>query len=149
MNAYTYDWNFGDNSANSTEENPVHTYASNGTYKVVLTTSNGVSTAKDSTNIIISVVGVANTKLMNQLVLYPNPVNSNATLAFNLMQSAKLSVNVLDINGRTIATIAENANFNAGVQNWTIDASAFEAGVYMIRISNKETASTIRFVVVK
>ena len=149
LNAYTYDWNFGDNSANSTEENPVHTYASNGTYKVVLTTSNGVSTAKDSTNIIISVVGVANTKLMNQLVLYPNPVNSNATLAFNLMQSAKLSVNVLDINGRTIATIAENANFNAGIQNLTIDASAFEAGVYMIRISNKETASTIRFVVVK
>ncbi|MEY2799859.1 MAG: hypothetical protein RI934_847, partial [Bacteroidota bacterium] len=149
LNAYTYDWNFGDNSANSTEENPVHTYASNGTYKVVLTTSNGVSTAKDSTNIIISVVGVANTKLMNQLVLYPNPVNSNATLAFNLMQSAKLSVNVLDINGRTIATIAENANFNAGVQNLTIDASAFEAGVYMIRLSNKETASTIRFVVVR
>ncbi len=69
--------------------------------------------------------------------------------AFNLMQSAKLSVNVLDINGRTIATIAENANFNAGVQNLTIDASAFEAGVYMIRLSNKETASTIRFVVVR
>ena len=97
----------------------------------------------------ISVVGVDNTKLMNQLVLYPNPVNNNATVAFNLMQSAKLSVKVLDINGRTIATIADNTNFSAGVQNLSIDASAFEAGVYMVRLYNKETASTIRFVVVR
>jgi PKD repeat protein len=149
LNAYTFDWNFGDNTANSTDENPVHTYATNGTYKVILTASNGISTKKDSANIVISVVGVDNTKLMNQLVLYPNPVKNNATVAFNLMQSAKLSVKVLDINGRTIATIADNANFSAGVQNLTIDASALEAGVYMVRLFNNETASTIRFVVVR
>jgi PKD repeat protein len=146
--ASSYSWNFGDNNT-STLENPVHTYAANGTYKVVLTASNGISSTKDSANIVISVVGVDNTKLMNQLVLYPNPVNNNATVAFNLMQSAKLSVKVLDINGRTIATIADNTNFSAGVQNLTIDASAFEAGVYMVRLYNKETASTIRFVVVR
>ena len=146
--ASSYSWNFGDNNT-STAENPVHTYAANGTYKVVLTASNGISSTKDSANIVISVVGVDNTKLMNQLVLYPNPVNNNATVAFNLMQSAKLSVKVLDINGRTIATIADNTNFSAGVQNLSIDASAFEAGVYMVRLYNKETASTIRFVVVR
>jgi PKD repeat protein len=146
--ASSYSWNFGDNNT-STLENPVHTYAANGTYKVVLTASNGISSTKDSANIVISVVGVDNTKLMNQLVLYPNPVNNNATVAFNLMQSAKLSVKVLDINGRVIATIADNTNFSAGVQNLTIDASAFEAGVYMVRLYNKETASTIRFVVVR
>ena len=149
LNAYTFDWNFGDNTANSTDENPVHTYATNGTYKVILTASNGISTKKDSANIVISVVGVDNTKLMNQLVLYPNPVKNNATVAFNLMQSAKLSIKVLDINGRTIATIADNANFSAGVQNLTIDASTLEAGVYMVRLFNNETASTIRFVVVR
>jgi hypothetical protein len=149
LNAYTFDWSFGDNTANSTDENPVHTYATNGTYKVILTASNGISTKKDSANIVISVVGVDNTKLMNQLVLYPNPVKNNATVAFNLMQSAKLSIKVLDINGRVIATIADNASFNAGVQNLTVDASALEAGVYMVRLYNNETASTIRFVVVR
>ena len=86
---------------------------------------------------------------MNQLVLYPNPVNNNATVAFYLMQSANLSVKVLDINGRVIATIADNASFNAGTQNLSIDASALEAGVYMVRLYNNETASTIRFVVVR
>jgi PKD repeat protein len=149
LNAYTFDWSFGDNTANSTDENPVHTYAANGTYKVVLTASNGISSTKDSADIVISVVGVDNTKLMNQLALYPNPVSNNATIAFNLMQSTKLSVKVLDINGRVIATIADNASFNAGVQNLTVDASALEAGVYMVRLYNNETASTIRFVVVR
>ena len=127
----------------------MHTYASNGTYKVVLSASNGISTTNDSAFVVISVVGVDNTKLMNQLALYPNPVNNNATIAFNLMQSTKLSVKVLDINGRVIATVADNASFNAGAQNLTVDASALEAGVYMVRLFNNETASTIRFVVVR
>ena len=146
--ATSYTWNFGDNNT-STLENPVHTYAANGTYKIVLTASNGISSTKDSANIVINVVGVDHTKLMNQLVLYPNPVSNNATVAFYLMQSANLSVKVLDINGRVIATIADNASFNAGVQNLTVDASALEAGVYMVRLYNNETASTIRFVVVR
>jgi PKD repeat protein len=34
LNAYTFDWSFGDNTANSTDENPVHTYAAIGTYTI-------------------------------------------------------------------------------------------------------------------
>lgn len=39
QNASTYAWNFGDGNT-STDENPSHTYASAGTYSVVLTASN-------------------------------------------------------------------------------------------------------------
>jgi len=44
QNATTYSWDFGDGES-STEKNPVHTYAGDGTYTVVLTASNadGVS----------------------------------------------------------------------------------------------------------
>jgi PKD repeat protein len=35
----TYEWNFGDNSAKSTEQNPVHTYESFGDYTVTLIVS--------------------------------------------------------------------------------------------------------------
>jgi len=38
-NATSYEWDFGD-SQNSTEENPVHTYANDGTYTVTLTATN-------------------------------------------------------------------------------------------------------------
>lgn len=39
----SWQWNFGDNSANSTAQNPSHIYATNGTYTVTLTVSNGYS----------------------------------------------------------------------------------------------------------
>ena len=35
--AFTYEWDFGDNSAIDTNRNPIHQYASSGTYRVVLT----------------------------------------------------------------------------------------------------------------
>ena len=40
VNASTYSWDFGDGSAESTEENPSHTYGAAGTYSVSLTASN-------------------------------------------------------------------------------------------------------------
>ncbi|HEY9030729.1 MAG TPA: immune inhibitor A domain-containing protein [Kangiella sp.] len=41
---YTYEWNFGDGSAVSTEESPVHTYAASGSYTVTLTVTDQDST---------------------------------------------------------------------------------------------------------
>jgi PKD repeat protein len=39
-NATSYSWNFGDGSATNTEANPVHQYAADGVYTVVLTATN-------------------------------------------------------------------------------------------------------------
>lgn len=46
---YSYDWNFGDGSKDSTAKNPTHTYSDPGTYKVVLTVTDsqgGTATSK-------------------------------------------------------------------------------------------------------
>ncbi len=43
-NPTTFTWNFGDGSSPSTDFNPSHTYASNGTYKVLYTISNSAGT---------------------------------------------------------------------------------------------------------
>lgn len=41
----SYQWDFGDGTANSTEQNPVHTYTWGGTYDVALTVGNNASSS--------------------------------------------------------------------------------------------------------
>ena len=54
--ASSWDWNFGDNTANSTLQNPTHIYTQNGTYTVTLVARN-LSGCTDSTTDILSLDG--------------------------------------------------------------------------------------------
>ena len=51
--ATAYSWNFGD-GATSTEENPVHTYATDGNFTVVLTATNDLGTSTKSVDVLLS-----------------------------------------------------------------------------------------------
>lgn len=51
-NSTSYSWDFGDNTS-STEANPVHTYAADGTYTVILTASNDCGTNTYTQNVVI------------------------------------------------------------------------------------------------
>jgi len=53
QNSNSYSWDFGDGE-NSTDDNPVHTYAAGGTYDVVLTASNGTESAMRTETITIT-----------------------------------------------------------------------------------------------
>ena len=53
-NATSYEWDFGDGST-STEENPTHTYATNGTYEVTLTATNDCGPSSVTQNVTIVV----------------------------------------------------------------------------------------------
>jgi len=54
QNATNWSWNFGDNSAISSQQNPIHTFIATGTYTVTLTASNINGTSSTSTQIIAS-----------------------------------------------------------------------------------------------
>lgn len=56
-NADSYVWRFGDGNT-STEENPMHTYATGGTYNVVLTASNSDNKSDISTQLVNIINGV-------------------------------------------------------------------------------------------
>jgi len=51
--ADSYSWDFGDGEM-STEESPVHTYASDGSYNVIMTATNGNGSAEATANVLIS-----------------------------------------------------------------------------------------------
>ena len=54
INASTYEWNFDDGSANSTEASPTHTFTNAGNYDVVLTAINGSDSSSTSQTITVN-----------------------------------------------------------------------------------------------
>lgn len=50
---YTYEWNFGDGSAISTEESPVHSYVASGSYTVTLTVTDQDGTVSELQQLVI------------------------------------------------------------------------------------------------
>ena len=54
--AYTYSWNFGDNSVGSTDQFTNHAYVGAGTYTVTLTVGDGVNTVDVTKNVVIEAV---------------------------------------------------------------------------------------------
>ncbi|QQL50607.1 gliding motility-associated C-terminal domain-containing protein [Mucilaginibacter ginkgonis] len=73
----TYDWDFGDGSLHGTEQNPVHTYATSGDYKVVLsvTSSTGCSNVSAPQAVHIS-------KKPKADFSYSSPDCNNVSIAF-------------------------------------------------------------------
>jgi len=63
---------------------------------------------------------------------YPNPFNAATTVSMSLPHGAELSINVYNVVGQQIATLADG-RFNAGKHTFTFDASDLASGLYFVR----------------
>ncbi|HOY05706.1 MAG TPA: PKD domain-containing protein [Saprospiraceae bacterium] len=84
-NATSYSWNFGDGSAASTQANPVHTYATDGTYTVTLTATNACGSSTTTHTVTVVSLPTANFSTnpalgcAPQTVQFTNQSSANAT----------------------------------------------------------------------
>ncbi len=76
--------------------------------------------------------------------LYPNPTSNTLNTNFTIGKDSDVSISITDVLGRTI--YQNSANYNEGSNTERIDVSSFEAGYYMIQISDGENVSTKKFV---
>ena len=81
---------------------------------------------------------------------YPNPFNPATSFEFQVASSEFVSLKVLDVLGRTVATLV-NEHRQPGTYTVRWDASAFPSGVYFCRLQagNASTNSARGFVVTK
>ncbi len=78
--------------------------------------------------------------------IYPNPVNDFATVKFNLKKSAKVSVNIFDLNGRLINTIGLQ-NAAIGSNKIKVDCNALSRGTYLMQLIVGRSTATSKFIV--
>tara|TARA_A100001011_G_scaffold51158_1_gene49106 strand:- start:192 stop:1178 length:987 start_codon:yes stop_codon:yes gene_type:complete len=69
---------------------------------------------------------------------YPNPFNPSTTIKFSLMENAKISLSIIDLNGKLISTLFEGYQ-NAGNKLFTWDGTnqlgqKITTGVYIYRL---------------
>ncbi|NNE71422.1 MAG: T9SS type A sorting domain-containing protein [Rhodothermales bacterium] len=65
---------------------------------------------------------------------YPNPFNPATTVAFNLPETASVSLVVFDMLGRTVRTLVDSERFDQGRHTVRFDARGLATGAYLVRL---------------
>lgn len=79
--------------------------------------------------------------------IYPNPVAGLAYVDINLKESSEVSLQVLDLMGRTITN--QYLGTLSGNNKMTYDVSQMDAGIYLFRVTAGDLVSTKKITVVK
>lgn len=138
-NATTFSWDFGDSNTSS-ESDPIHTYASAGTYQVVLVASTGEVTdtvqqevtVSASTTMVVAQEGILN--------VYPNPAKEK--LIVDNSQGISLSAyRIVSLGGQLLrhGAIHESSRF-------AIDLNQLESGAYVLMLQGIDKEYSVPFV---
>lgn len=143
--ASTYSWDFGD-FTNSSASAPVHAYAVNGDYQVVLTAINGncSDTVVFNVSITVSVeelMGIAN------VVVYPNPTSDELFVSFDNQTGNDMQIELVDQLGRVI--YSENEIQQIGFNKIGLNLSHVSDGIYSVLIHSGNNTITKRIIVRK
>ncbi len=79
---------------------------------------------------------------------YPNPFNPGTTIAFSLPSPAYVSLQVFDLEGRTVATLEEGL-LQAGDHRSRFDGNGLASGVYFYRLQAGRLTQTAKMLLQK
>lgn len=136
----SYAWNFGDPTSTSNTSSlstPTHLFSAPGNYTVTLTVTNVATGCKSVTQTQVTVTGFANDFAKAfKLVAAPNPFAGNTKINYELPSNANVTLEVYDMIGRKVSTIANSAYQESGVHTYDFSAGDNQnaSGVYMVRL---------------
>ncbi len=84
----------------------------------------------------------------SELKISPNPIANSTSISFSLNQSENISLNIFDINGRLVETLADKI-FEAGEHQTLFNAENFNSGIYFLKMQAGEFSRTEKLIIVK
>jgi hypothetical protein len=79
-----------------------------------------------------------------KITVYPNPIDGQGAVQFDLAESGQVEMEVYSISGRLISK--SKTYLDAGVNNLDLDASKLENGAYIVRINAGKQKSSAKFI---
>ena len=81
--------------------------------------------------------------------IFPNPLSQSTTLEWSLTRASAVKIQILDLNGKLIATLVNASEQASGDHHIDFDASGIAAGIYICQFSTGNISETKKLVVVK
>ena len=79
---------------------------------------------------------------------YPNPFNATTTISFDLPRESHVLLNIFDLTGRSVATLA-NETLPSGSHHVNFDAANLASGIYVYRLNANGTSQSRKLVLLK
>ncbi len=153
VNASRYEWDFGEGGT-STQENPLYNYKLEGDYIVTLKASNScgfssksVAIRKRVKNCDTFALSISTNLEEANLYLFPNPTKTKTTLYGVGMPNGKYQISVRNVLGQIVEEMETKVVGNK--IEYSIDASRFANGEYIIQVANEKESIVRRLVVTK
>ena len=145
VQAEQYMWNFGDGTT-STEANPTHTYAQNGTYFVLLSAMNGCgSSVLQKTVSITNTTGIEDANWLEQFNLYPNPNTGAYTVEITAKPAQEITFTLYNAIGQVVRY--ESADFKSGTLQQLFNYSDLPGGMYTLGVQSGDQVKYVKVVI--
>ena len=97
----------------------------------------------------VSTIGINEVAPVNNLKVYPNPMNENATLSFFLKNNvSNLNVVIRDVLGKEVTKVVSNTAFSAGKYTMNIDkTNKLSSGLYFIEFNADDNVQVEKLIV--
>lgn len=114
--------------------------------KFVNITGYGNSLFLDNVNFKESSIGISETTSeFNMVSVYPNPGSGQFTVHIGSTHQSQATMKVSDSKGSVI--INNNLNLTSGSNNFKLDLTSFNKGIYMLEILSEKSTKTVKLVV--
>jgi hypothetical protein len=78
--------------------------------------------------------------------IYPNPVVNNATINFNIEETASVSYQIFDLAGRMVQN-ATLGNYNQGSHSVNFNVNGLSTGTYIVKVQAGAATTTSKILV--
>ena len=97
--------------------------------------------------LVVGVEEVENEKveLKSKLDIFPNPVNDIANIAFATGSNSKITINVVDLQGKVVQS-KDLGRKPAGKHRTNINTHDLPSGMYLVKVTAGKTSKTAKFI---